>query len=238
MDDAASQDARGFFYAARRVVQFGVALGIALVATYLGVCTAALGLYTQFDPPITGIQTQRHWEAFIAGAPYTPHAVPVPRSAISDHLEHAVVAAEDARFFTHHGIDWTAIQEAMEDNLQRGALWRGGSTLTQQLVKNLFMTTHSTLLRKGLELPLTYLADLILTKERILELYLNVVEWGPGIFGAEAAAQHHYGMSAASLSRYRAAALAACLPNPRVRTPQRMTRYTATILARMRQHGW
>lgn len=238
MDDAASRNVRGFFHAAWRVIRRGAALGIALIATYLGVCVAALGLYTQFDPPITGVQAQRHWEAFITGTPYTPYAVPVPRSAISDHLAHAVVAAEDARFFTHHGIDWTAIHEAMEDNLQRGTLWRGGSTLTQQLVKNLFMTTHGTLLRKGLELPLTYLADLILTKERILELYLNVVEWGPGVFGAEAAAQHHYGVSAASLSRYRAASLAACLPNPRVRIPQRMTRYATTILARMRQHGW
>jgi len=94
------------------------------------------------------------------------------------------------------------------------------------------------LLRKGVEVPLAYLADLILTKERILELYLNVVEWGPGVFGAEAAAQHHYGTSAAHLTRYRAAALAACLPNPRARTPQRMTRYTHIILTRMQQHGW
>ena len=222
----------------RRSVRLAVVIGAAVVSTYLGVCTAALAAYMQADPPITGVQAQRHVEAWLAGTAFAPRAVPVPLDAVSDHLEHAVVAAEDARFCTHHGIDWVAIREAVEDNLERGTAWRGGSTLTQQLVKNLFMTTHSTLLRKGLEVPLTYLADLILTKERILELYLNVVEWGPGVFGAEAAAQHHYGTSAARLSRYRAAALAACLPDPRVRTPQRMTRYTVTILARMRQHGW
>jgi monofunctional biosynthetic peptidoglycan transglycosylase len=100
------------------------------------------------------------------------------------------------------------------------------------------MTTHSTLLRKALEVPLAYAADLLLPKARILELYLNVVEWGPGVFGAEAAAQYHYGISAASLTRYQSAALAACLPNPRDRSPHQMTRYTHQILARMVQHGW
>lgn len=221
-----------------RYARFLAVAAIALISTYLGGCTAALTLYTWYDPPVTGIQLQRHVEAWFDDTPHTLHATPVSLAAISDHLIHAVVAAEDGRFYNHSGIDWKAISEAVEDNLERGTAWRGGSTITQQLVKNLFMTTHSTLLRKGLELPLAYLADFILTKERILELYLNVVEWGPGVFGAEAAAQHHYGFSAAELSRYQAAALAACLPNPHVRTPQRMTRYTRIILARMAQHGW
>lgn len=210
----------------------------AAFSTYFGLCTACLLIYTQVDPPVTGVQMQRHVEALLRQTPYAPHYAPVPLDRISDHLEHAVVAAEDNRFYRHHGIDWKAIREAMEDNLERGTIWRGGSTITQQLVKNLFLTTHSSFLRKGLEAPLAYLAELILTKQRILELYLNVVEWGPGVYGAEAAARHHYGIAAADLSRYRAAALAACLPNPRVRTPQRMTRYTYLILARMRQHGW
>lgn len=211
---------------------------IALVTTYLGVCIALLGLYAQWHPPATGVQLQRQVEAFWADASYTVRSTPVPASAISDHLEHAVVAAEDARFYTHHGIDWLAIREAVEDNLERGTDWRGGSSITQQLVKNLFMTTHSTLLRKALEVPLAYAADLILSKDRIVELYLNVVEWGPGVFGAEAAARHHYGLSADALSRYQSAALAACLPNPRQRVPARMTRYTRQILVRMAQHGW
>lgn len=236
--DAAPEDTSPPSPRWREYVRRSIAFGLALVSTYLGLCTTALVAYTQYHPPVTGVQAQRYLEAYVAGTPYAAHVVPVSRGAISDHLEHAVVAAEDARFFSHHGIDWTAIRDAMEDNLERGMAWRGGSTLTQQLVKNLFMTTHSTLLRKGVEVPLAYLADLILTKERILELYLNVVEWGPGVFGAEAAAQHHYGTSAAHLTRYRAAALAACLPNPRARTPQRMTRYTHIILTRMQQHGW
>jgi len=222
----------------RRLLRGLIAGVAALGSTYVGVCIALLSLYTVWLPPTTGVQLQRQVEAFWADTPYTVRSVPVPASAISDHLEHAVVAAEDARFYTHHGVDWIAIREAVEDNLERGTAWRGGSSITQQLVKNLFMTTHSTLLRKALEVPLAHAADLILSKARILELYLNVVEWGPGVFGAEAAAQHHYGVSADALSRYRAAALAACLPNPRARTPRRMTRYTHQILVRMAQHGW
>lgn len=211
---------------------------MAVLSTYFGLCTACLLIYTRFDPPMTGVQLQRRVEALGNETPYTPRYTPVSLGRISDHLEHAVVAAEDGRFYVHYGIDWTAIREAIADNIERGALWRGGSTITQQLVKNLFLTTHSSFLRKGLEVPLVYLAELILTKRRILELYLNVVEWGPGVYGAEAAAQHHYGTSADALSRYRGAALAACLPNPRVRTPHHMTNYTYLILARMRRHGW
>jgi monofunctional biosynthetic peptidoglycan transglycosylase len=115
--------------------------------------------------------------------------------------------------------------------------WRGGSTITQQLVKNLFMTTHSAWLRKALELPLAYMAEAVLSKERILELYLNVIEWGDGVFGAEAAALHHYGTSAAALDRERAAGLAACIPDPLRRTPPHMQRYRAIILERMEQTG-
>lgn len=222
----------------QRVARWVGALGLALLSTYLGVCTMCLVAYTQFDPPTTGVQLQRRVEALTNGVAYTPRYEPVPLDRISEHLAHAVIAAEDGRFYIHGGIDWQAVREALANNLARGMLQRGGSTITQQLVKNLFLTTHRTFLRKGLEVPLVYLAELILTKQRILELYLNVVEWGPGVYGAEAAARHHYGLSADLLSRYRAATLAACLPNPRVRTPQRMTRYTYRILARMRQHGW
>ncbi len=222
----------------RHLLRGIIASSVALGSTYVGVCIALLGVYAQWFPPMTGVQLQRQVEARFAGTPYTVESTPVPMSAISDHLAHAVVAAEDARFYVHHGIDWIAIGEAVEDNLERGTAWRGGSSITQQLVKNLFMTTHSTLLRKALEVPLACAADLILSKARILELYLNVVEWGPGVFGAEAAAQHHYGVSVDALSRYRAAALAACLPSPRERAPYRMTRYTHQILVRMAQHGW
>ncbi|HHP7239328.1 monofunctional biosynthetic peptidoglycan transglycosylase [Longibacter sp.] len=202
---------------------------------YYTLCTLLLVSYRWVDPPTTGVQIQRAVSAWWTGDAFERSYRPVSLADIDDDLELAVVSAEDTRFFQHTGIDWKAIGEAIEDNRERGRLYRGGSTITQQLAKNLFQTTHSSLIRKGLEVPLTFLTELVLSKERILELYLNVIEWGPGVFGAEAAAQHHYGRAAASMTRWHAAALAACIPNPHVRTPSRMTHYTRTILGRMRQ---
>ncbi len=204
---------------------------------FFATCTLLLLLYRIVDPPTTGVQIQRRIEALFAGDPYTKHYEPVPLEAIADALEHAVIAAEDGRFYEHHGVDWEALREAMEDNRTRGRR-RGGSTITQQLVKNLFLTTHSTYLRKALEFPLALLADAILPKDRLLELYLNVVEWGPGVYGAEAAARYHFNRSAASLTRYQAAALAACLPAPLRRRPATVDWYTRIILRRMSQMGW
>jgi monofunctional biosynthetic peptidoglycan transglycosylase len=212
--------------------------GAIVLSTYLGLCTLCLLLYTVLDPPMTGVQLQRRVESWFEDDAYTKQYDPVPREALSVHLRHAVVAAEDGRFYEHGGIDWEAIRKAMEDNQRRGRAWRGGSTITQQLVKNLFMTTHSSYVRKALEVPLTYLAEGLLSKERILDLYLNVIEWGRGIYGAEAAARHYYSASNNRISRYQAAALAACLPNPRQRSPRRMGQYTNTILQRMRQMNW
>lgn len=211
---------------------------LALVATYFGWCALCLALFTFIYPPTTGVQMQRRVESWFQAEPYEKRYQPVPRSAISVHVRHAVVAAEDGRFYEHGGIDWQAIQKAIEDNRRRGRTWRGGSTITQQLVKNLFQTTHSSYIRKAFEVPLTYLAELILTKERILDLYLNVIEWDRGVYGAEAAARQYYGTSASNLSRYQAAGLAAVIPNPRHRSPQRMGGYTNTILRRMSQMGW
>lgn len=210
----------------------GVVLGGGL-ATYLGLCVLGLLLYTTVMPPTTGVQMQRRVSAWMQGADYEKHALPRPLDAMADDLKRAVVAAEDSRFYEHTGIDWQAVEHAVAER-RDGDKLRGGSTISQQLVKNLFMTTHRSYVRKALEVPLTYLAELILSKERILELYLNVIEWGPGVYGAEAAAQHHYGISAAALTRYQSAALAACIPNPRERTPQAMDWYTRIILQRMR----
>lgn len=221
-------------YFARDVLLAGL---IALV-TYYGFCALCLLAFTVVFPPTTGVQLQRRTEALSEGTPYEKHYAPVPFSDMSDHLPHALVAAEDTRFYNHRGVDWKAIREAAEDNLERGRAWRGGSTITQQLVKNLFMTTHSSYVRKALELPLTYLAELILSKERILELYLNVIEFDGGVYGVEAAARHYYGTSAANLSRAQSAALAAVVPNPRGRSPHSMGSYTRTILTRMRQMNW
>ena len=207
------------------------------VGLYVAGCTLALIAYTTVMPPITGVQLQRAVEAQFITDSYTRVYHPVSVGEISPHVPRAVVAAEDGRFFTHGGIDWEAIQEARAEHDQ-GRRLRGGSTITQQLVKNLFMTTHRSYLRKAMEVPLTYLAELILSKERILHLYVNVVEWGPGIYGVSAASDHHFAVSADALTRRQAAGLAACLPAPRSRTPQVMYRYTTIIEQRMTQHGW
>ena len=209
---------------------------LAAVTTYLGLCVAMLVLYAFVFPPVTGVQLQRRAVAlFDEGAyerSYEPRSLPV----LDPDLPRAVVAAEDSRFFRHWGIDWKAVGEAIEE-YRRGGELRGASSISQQLVKNLFLTTHSTLIRKGLEVPLTFAAELLLSKRRILELYVNVIEWGPGIYGAEAAAQYHYGRSARLLTRNQAAALAACIPNPRGRRPATVGWYQRIILRRMRRLG-
>jgi len=167
----------------------------------------------------------------------------VPYAKISTSLKRAVVASEDANFVDHDGVEWDAIRDAWEYNQRQEELGRskrrGGSTITQQLAKNLFLSGSRTYLRKGEELVLTYMIEHVMPKQRILELYLNVAEWGTGVFGAEAAARHYYGTSAARLSAYQAAKLAAMLPNPRYYDQHRSTGYlnarTATVAARMRQ---
>jgi monofunctional glycosyltransferase len=222
----------------RRFFHTVLLLPVMLLATYYGGCAFLLLLYNVFPPLTTGVQIQRFAESLFEEQEYDFRYNPTSLANISDDLEHAVVAAEDGRFYRHGGVDWEALQQAMEDNRRRGRMWRGGSTITQQLVKNLFMTTHSSLVRKALEFPLAYMAEILLSKERILYLYLNVIEWGRGVYGAEAAAQRYFGTSSAELSRYQAASLAAIIPSPRSRMPQRMGGYTNTILLRMRQMGW
>ncbi len=139
----------------------------------------------------------------------------VPYGQISGHLKRAVIAAEDANFTGHDGVDWEAIERAYEQNRRRGRVVRGGSTITMQLAKNLFLSGERSYLRKGQELVITYMIETVMTKRRILELYLNVAEWGVGVFGAEAGARHHFGVSAAQLASGQAARMAAMLPRPR-----------------------
>jgi len=189
------------------------------------------------DPPTTAVHVQRRFQSIFHGAAYHKRFRFIPMNQISPELQHAVVAAEDARFYQHHGFDWHEIQIAAEDDLE-GTRSRGASTITQQLVKNLFFGTGRSYLRKGAEFVLVPVAELVLSKQRILELYLNVVEWGPGIYGADAAARYHYQASARSLNRDQAAKLAAVLPSPLRRRPARMTRYSSLIQERMRQMGW
>ena len=189
------------------------------------------------DPPTTAVQTQRHLQAWIHNTPCRKRYDFVPLSQISPNLQHAVIAAEDGRFYQHHGFDWHEIQIAADEDWE-GRRERGASTITQQLVKNLFFGTGRSILRKGAEFTLVPLAELFLGKQRILELYLNVVEWGPGIYGADAASHYYDGTAARNTDRQQAARLAAILPAPLKRRPARMNHYSALILERMRQMGW
>ena len=183
------------------------------------------------------VHMQRHFQALIAGRPYHERYQFVPSKQISPDFQHAVVAAEDARFYQHHGFDWHEIQIAAEDDMDGGRK-RGASTITQQLVKNLFFGTGRSVLRKGAEFTLVPVAELVLGKQRILELYMNVVEWGPGIYGAEAAARTYYNASARAIGREQGSRLAAILPAPLRRKPERMTHYSGLIQQRMQQMGW
>ena len=139
----------------------------------------------------------------------------VPYNRISNNLKRAVIASEDDSFVDHEGVDWEAMQKAYEKNQKKGKVVFGGSTITQQLAKNLFLSGQRSYLRKGQELIITYMLELCMSKQRILEIYLNSVEWGVGVFGAEAAAQHYYGISAAALGTVQSARLAVMLPKPR-----------------------
>ena len=189
------------------------------------------------DPPTTALHVERRVESWFQPGPYRERDTFVPLRQISPNLQHAVIAAEDARFYQHHGFDWQAMEIAAEGDLN-GKRLRGGSTLTQQLVKNLFFGTSRSILRKGAEASLVPVAEMVLGKQRILELYLNEVEFGPGIYGVEAACRSYYGVSARSVDRDEAARLAAVLPDPRRRRPGAMNRYSGIILRRMGQMGW
>lgn len=207
------------------------------VGIHLLAAAALLGL-RYINPPTTGVQIQRRVEALFAWSAYQKRSTFVPLERISPNLQHAVIAAEDGRFYQHYGIDWQQVEIVIEEAKATGEPSRGASTITQQLVKNLFFTTHRNPVRKALEYTLAPMANFILGKRRVLELYLNIVEWGPGIWGAEAAAQYHYKTRAALLDRDQSTRLAACLPSPLRRRPARMDSYSEVIAGRMAQLGW
>jgi monofunctional biosynthetic peptidoglycan transglycosylase len=208
-----------------------------VIAFYL-LCVAAIFALRWVNPPITTVQIQRRIEAMRLHRPYQKRYEFVPLRRIAPNLQHAVIAAEDGRFFQHHGFDWIEMNKVLEDDMKRQKLGRGGSTITQQLVKNLFLTTERSLIRKGVEFSLVPLVEACLTKNRILELYLNVIEWGPGIYGAQAACEYYYHVSASELGREQAARLAAIVPAPLKRKPAHMNEYSEVILDRMARTGW
>jgi len=189
------------------------------------------------DPPTTALHIERRLQAWTHSKPYSEHYTFVPLSQISPNFQHAVVAAEDARFYQHHGFDWEELEKAAKEDME-GERTRGASTITQQLVKNLFFGTGGSVFRKGAEFTLVPVAEFVLGKQRILEIYLNVVEWGPGIYGAEPACRYWDRTGARNIGREQAARLAAILPAPLKRRPERMTHYSSVILERMRQVGW
>ncbi len=166
----------------------------------------------------------------------------VPYDQINNTLKRAVIASEDANFTSHDGVEWDSIRKAWEYNLKQAeqgkSKLRGGSTITQQLAKNLFLSGSRSYWRKAQELVLTYMIESVMSKERILELYLNLAQWGTDVFGAQAAASHYYRSSAGRLNNYQAARLAAMLPNPAYYDKHPNTAYlrsrTATIQKRMR----
>jgi monofunctional glycosyltransferase len=160
-----------------------------------------------------------------------------PYGRISNELKRAIIIAEDAKFVEHDGFDWEGIQRALEKNQRRGKIVAGGSTITQQLAKNLFLSGERTLLRKGQEAILASMLEASMSKRRIFEIYLNVVEWGENVFGAEAAARHYFGVSATALDSVQAARLAAMLPRPRYYDRNRdsayLANYSDSILVQM-----
>jgi len=172
------------------------------------------------NPGLTGVMRQREKEAQAAGHTARRQQTWVPLSRVSRHLVHAVLSSEDQNFFGHQGVDWDAIEKSVQEDRKKWSFARGGSTITQQLAKNLFFTTHKSPARKLRELLVAHWLEEDLGKRRILELYVNVIEWGDGVYGAEAAAQRYYGKSASALDADEAAGLAAMIPNPRRINPR------------------
>jgi monofunctional glycosyltransferase len=235
--DAMARTIARFGRSPARWFVFGLAVLLAGFVLYQGWFLAHILYWVKHNPETTRTmelrlealkqktpkaQLQRHW---------------VDYDRTSMHLKRAIVAAEDAKFIDHEGFDWEGIQRALEKNQRRGKVVAGGSTITQQLAKNLFLTGERSLLRKGQEAIITAMLEAVMDKRRILEIYLNVVEWGEGVFGVEAAARYYFGVSASAVTPNQAARLAAMLPRPRFydrnRESQYLAQYADTIMARM-----
>ena len=211
---------------------------LVLVMGLYSLCAICVLGLRWIDPPTTMVQIERRLEASRQHRPYMKRYDFVPLRRIAPDLQHAVISAEDGRFRQHHGFDWIEMQKVLEDDIKRGRLGRGGSTITQQLMKNLFLSTQRSMIRKAAEFTLVPMAEWLLGKDRILELYLNVIEWGPGIYGAEAASEFYYRVPAGRINREQAARLAAIIPAPLKRKPDRMNDYSEEILNRMGRAGW
>lgn len=205
----------------RRWVRRAVLTLIGLTFGYAALVLLLIVGYRGFDPPLSTLML----ELKLRGEEVDYR--PVPLTSISSYLQRAVVTSEDARFCSHHGVDWGALAEAIQDS-------RGGSTITMQTAKNLFLWPSRSYIRKAIEIPIALTIDFAWPKRRILEIYLNIAEWGPGIFGAEAAAQYHFSKSASRLTPQEATLLAAVLPNPIARDAGDPGRVTELLASRLR----
>lgn len=208
-------------------------LGGAVLA-FVGLSLLGVLVVRVVPPLLTPLMVIRVVESLAAGDPVGITKDWVPLAEMAPALPRSVIASEDARFFVHRGVDWRAVEEARDYNRRHaGRRQRGASTITMQCARNVFLWQGRTWIRKGLELWFTALMELFWPKRRILEVYLNVAEWGPGIYGAEAAAQHWFGVPASRLSPQQAALLAAMLPSPLRWNPDRPTRYLAARARRI-----
>ena len=196
----------------------------------------------RMNPWVTALMDQRRDEARDKGKKYFIRQVWIPLSQMNENIKHAVITAEDGTFFEHEGIDWYEIKESIKKDIQKGKFVRGASTITQQLAKNLFLSTSKDPVRKLKEILIATALEDELSKSRILELYLNIVEWGDGIFGVEAASLAFFGKHASDLSREEASRLAAVLPSPLRHKPNDNNRYVTyrkkIIMARLEARGW
>ncbi len=228
-------------WAGRIVLLLAGALLVAFVVAGVRVAGIDVGALATGDPGATAIMRQRAREAGEAGRAWHPQRHWVPYERISPHLRRAVLIAEDDAFYSHDGLDWNELQASARKDLAAGRIVRGGSTITQQLAKNLWLSTSRSPMRKLEELVLALRLEHTLGKKRIFELYLNVIEWGDGVFGAEAAARHWFHTSAAGLSARESVRLAAVIINPRrfspVEPPRRIARRARIIATRMRRRG-
>ncbi len=234
---SASSASRGPLAWVGRAFLLVVAALLAVALAWVLWIVAHIGWYRYYPPGETAFMAERMAEARAKNPKATLRYRWVPYARISTNLKRAIVVAEDAKFVDHEGFDWDGIEKAIEKNRRKGQIVAGGSTITQQLAKNLFLSPARSYVRKGAEAVITMLLEAMLPKRRILELYLNVIEWGNGVFGAEAAAQRYFGVSAADLSAEQAARLAAMAPSPRLFERRPDSAYlagrTSTILARM-----
>ncbi len=210
-------------YANCLLALFFVSLPVAFFVLYWLATMPDVSVLAKTNPYSTALIDSRVAEARKQGRWLQPEQRWIPLSRISPHLKRAVIVAEDAMFYSHEGFDWNGIKNAAIGNLKKGKLHSGGSTITQQLAKNLYLSPKKNLLRKFREAMIARSLEHTLPKRRILEIYLNVVEWGHNVYGAEAAARHHFGKSASALTRKEAALLAAILPAPRKYDPLRVT---------------